>query len=93
MAERGSGSQSWPPPFRLGLLGDLLLRETPLGVNVVLWTLAFVVALAVVLRVVRVPVARGRLWALGPLVVFAALLLWRDSAWLVGLNLSRCSRR
>jgi hypothetical protein len=71
----------------LGLLGDLLLRETPLGLNAVLWTLAFVAALVLVLRIARVAVPRGRRWALGPLVAFAAFLLWRDSAWLAGLNL------
>jgi hypothetical protein len=50
VTERGWGFAVLASAVPLGLLGDLLLRETPLGLNVVLWTLAFVVSLAVVLR-------------------------------------------
>lgn len=63
----------------LGLLGDLLLRATPLGLGLALWIAAFCVLLVVLGR--RVP-----LWVVGPLVVFAGLVVWRDSPWLVSLD-------
>jgi hypothetical protein len=67
----------------LGLLGDLLLRATPLGLNVGLWTAALVTAFVVL--------ARGRrgaapLWIGPPLVLFAACFAWRDSEWLAALD-------
>lgn len=40
----------------LGILGDALLRETPLGLNALLWAAAFAAALLVVARVNREPV-------------------------------------
>jgi hypothetical protein len=67
----------------LGLLGDLLLRATPLGLNAPLWTIAIAAAFAVL--------ARGRpsaapLWVAAPLVLFAACFAWRDSVWLAWLD-------
>lgn len=71
----------------LGLLADALLRETPVGLNAFLW---IAVAAGVAAGLVRwqgqkQPSARG--WLAVPVVGFAALLLWRDSHWLAGLNL------
>jgi hypothetical protein len=66
----------------LGVLGDALLRRTPWGVNVFLWTGAFVCAMYALhgrwgcesLR----PKEGG--WLVLPLVFFAAAFAWRDSA-------------
>jgi hypothetical protein len=64
----------------LGALGDLLLRATPLGLGVTLWVVAFVALLCAFAR-------RVAWWVVVPLVVFAALVSWRDSPWLVSLDL------
>ncbi len=71
----------------LGVLGDVLFRETPLGLDVFLWTLGFVVALAALLRFLNAPLGHGRRWMVGPLLLFAALFAWRDSPWLQALDL------
>jgi hypothetical protein len=66
----------------LGVLGDALLRETPWGLNVLLWTGALVAAMSA-LRARRVGGASWRAdggWLLLPLVFFAAAFAWRDSA-------------
>ena len=70
----------------LGVLGDILFRETPLGLDVFLWTLAFVAALAALIRFLGAPLGQGRRWMVGPLLVFAALVVWRDSPWLQALD-------
>lgn len=71
----------------LGLWADILFRGRPLGLNVLLWTLAFTAALAFLLRLARVPLHQGRRRMLAPLLVFSAAFLWRDSALLVAVNL------
>ncbi|MEO6656196.1 MAG: DUF4173 domain-containing protein, partial [Pyrinomonadaceae bacterium] len=64
----------------LGVLGDILLRVTPWGLNVLLFNIAFAgVALAMLWR--HVP---GRLTAqtyalLGAMVFFASMFVWRDA--------------
>ncbi|MFL6013899.1 MAG: hypothetical protein ACJ74P_06355, partial [Gaiellaceae bacterium] len=63
----------------LGVLADVLFRGRPLGVNAALWAVAFVVALAALIRVGEVPLHQGRRWMAAPLVLFAALLMWRTS--------------
>jgi hypothetical protein len=69
-----------------GVLGDLLFRGVPLGLNVPLWVASFVACLVVLLRVSRAPLGQGRRWMVAPLVVFAAFVAWRDSPWLLGLD-------
>lgn len=70
----------------LGLLGDLLLRATPWGVNVGIWVLALV-GLAVALMVRSGVEARGQgRWLVVPLILFAALFAWRDSNTLAVIN-------
>ena len=70
----------------LGLLGDLLLRATPWGVNVGIWVLALV-GLAVALMVRSGVEARGQgRWLVAPLIVFAAFFAWRDSNTLAVIN-------
>ena len=73
--------------FVLGVLADLLFRGRPLGVNAVVWALAFVAALAVLIRIGGVPFHQGRRWMAAPLVLFAALLAWRTSPLLEAVNL------
>lgn len=66
----------------LGVLGDALLRETPWGVNVFLWTGAFVVAI----YALNGRWGRGSLrpaeggWLVLPILFFAAAFAWRASA-------------
>lgn len=72
----------------LGVLGDELLRATPLGINVLLWVAALVVTLFLLARWQRVRLTGGRRWMVPTLVLFAALPAWRDSHWLVALDLA-----
>lgn len=71
----------------LGITGDALLRATPWGINVLLWT--GVLALACIVLVMRWHVAllkaEGR-WLVFPLVFFAAAFAWRDSLVLKALD-------
>jgi len=71
----------------LGIWADLLFRDRPLGLNVLLWTLAFAVGLAFLLRFGRVPLHQGHRWMVAPLIVFSAGFLWRDSRLLMAVNL------
>ena len=71
----------------LGLLGDGLLRTTPVGLNLFLWIVAIVVVLLVLSRWQRAPLVGGRRWMLPVLVIFAGLVVWRDSPWLVSLDI------
>ena len=58
----------------LGLLADVFFDGRPLGINGAGWALAFVAALALLLRVGRVPLHQGRRFMAAPLILFAALL-------------------
>src|SRR6266545_973190 len=71
----------------LGLLGDKLLRATPLGLNLFLWVAALVAALIALGLWRGSPLVGGRRWMAPTLIVFSALVVWRDSAWLVALDL------
>ena len=71
----------------LGLLGDQLFRATPLGLNVFLWIVALCAVLVALSRWGGAPLTSSRLWMIPTLVLFAALVVWRDSTWLVALNL------
>ena len=73
--------------FFLGLLGDELFRATPLGLNLLLWVLALVGVLVGLGNWQGKPLAGGRRWMVPTLVLFSALVVWRDSAWLLALNL------
>jgi hypothetical protein len=71
----------------LGILGDVLLRETPWGLNVFLWVSVLVAAMtAIVLR------RKTNLWSLqtvslhGALIFFAGMFVWRDAIELKLLN-------
>ncbi|MBA3769434.1 MAG: DUF4173 domain-containing protein [Blastocatellia bacterium] len=64
----------------LGLLGNGLLRQTPWGLNVLLFNLAFAGALFVLLRRHAADRLTTQTYALlGALVFFASMFVWRDS--------------
>lgn len=70
----------------LGVLGDALLRVTPWGLNVSLWTGALVVSAIGLARWRGVELnGEGRKLLL-PVVLFAAAFAWRDSMILKGLD-------
>ena len=67
----------------LGVLGDALLRQTPWGLNVFLWTGALVAAMYALRHARSGARASWRAdggWLLLPIVFFAAAFAWRDSA-------------
>ncbi len=64
----------------LGILGDVLLRETPFGLNVLLFVAALVAALAMLSMRRRSELLNPTTIALhAALVFFAAMFVWRDS--------------
>ena len=65
----------------LGVLGDGLFRATHMGLNVLLWMGALVVALVVLLEPLkrRRALAGGGHWLLISALLFAAAFAWRDS--------------
>src|SRR5688572_6988338 len=64
----------------IGILGDVLLRQTPWGLNVLLFNLAFVVGLVMLLRRHAPERLTATTYALlGALVFFASMFVWRDS--------------
>lgn len=71
----------------LGILGDALLRVTPLGLNVFLWVT--VLAAAMIALTLR---RKSEFWSLqtaslhGALIFFAAMFVWRDAIELKLLN-------
>jgi hypothetical protein len=70
----------------LGILGDAVFYGRPPGANAGLWAAAFVGALAVLLRLGRVPLHQGRRLMAAPLLLFAALFAWHDSPLLQAAN-------
>jgi hypothetical protein len=71
----------------LGLLGDGLLRATPVGLNLLLWVAALLAVLLALAGWHRVPLTGGRRWMLPVLLLFAGLVVWRDSPWLISLDM------
>jgi hypothetical protein len=71
----------------LGLVGDLLLRPTPWGINVVLWVLALSFSLAVVAQWHNLKLTGGGRWLIAPALIFAAMFALRDSIMLSSANL------
>src|SRR5204863_8800006 len=64
----------------LGVLGDVLLRQTPWGLNVLLFNLAFAAALLLLLWRHAPERLTGQTYALlGALVFFASMFVWRDA--------------
>jgi hypothetical protein len=70
----------------LGALGDFLLRATPWGINLTLWTVALVAVAAGLRRWAGLDAA-GRSWV--PMAIgIAALMAWRDSPTLKALDIA-----
>jgi hypothetical protein len=64
----------------LGILGDIFLRSTPWGLNVLLFNLAFAAGMIVLLRRRAPEYLTGQTIALlGALIFFASMFVWRDS--------------
>ena len=59
----------------------------PLGLNLLLWVAALVAILVALSRWGGVRLTRERRWMIPTLLLFATLVVWRDSTWLVALNL------
>lgn len=70
----------------LGVLGDLLLRQFPWGLNAFLWTAALGAAILALGRRRPEAVKSGGYWLSVPLLVFGAAFLGRDSIVLALLN-------
>lgn len=92
MSERTKqGIKALEAALLLGVLGDGLLRATPWGLNVLLWTGAVVCALVVLLmRGRRRILTDGGHWLLLVVILSAAAFAWRDSLtlnFLAGLTL------
>ena len=71
----------------LGILGDGLLRATPWGLNVGLWTLALLAAVGGLVRWRRIPLTGDGRWLVLPILFFAGAIGWRASPTLFVLNL------
>lgn len=64
----------------MGLLGDVLLRRTPWGLNVLLFNLAFVGAVILLLRRFAADRLTGQTFALlAAQMFFASMFVWRDA--------------
>lgn len=64
----------------LGILGDILLRQTPWGLNVLMFNLAFAFGLFLLLwRHAPERLTKQTYALLGALVFFASMFVWRDS--------------
>lgn len=70
----------------LGVAADVFFEGRPLGLNVALFAICFVGALALILHAGRAPLHQGRRWMAAPLLLFAALFAWHDSPLLTAAN-------
>ncbi len=73
--------------FALGVLGDMMLRVRPLGLNVFVWTAALVASVIFMVRWRRVALNGNGRWLAIPVLLFAASVAWRDSPVLKSLSL------
>lgn len=71
----------------LGLLGDLLLRATPWGANLLLWVGALVAAMVALARIKRIDLGREGRWLLPCALAAAAAFAWRASPALLALDM------
>jgi hypothetical protein len=70
----------------LGILGDVLLRATPWGINAFLWIGALVATTVGVLKIRHVQALGEGRWMVIPVLLFSACIAWRESGTLFGLN-------
>ena len=71
----------------VGLLGDVLLRATPWGVNILLWTIVVAAGSVLLMRFGGVAAAGEGRWLVPVALLFAAGFAWRDSPAVAALNL------
>jgi hypothetical protein len=72
----------------LGLLADLLLRSTPWGVNISVWTAVLVAAVIILAAFRNITLAVEGRWLLLVALFYATASAWRDSLTLKLLNAS-----
>jgi hypothetical protein len=70
----------------LGVVGDLVLRPTPWGINLLLWVAALSFGLVAVAQWNNLKLTGGGRWLIGPALIFAALFALRDSIMLNSAN-------
>jgi hypothetical protein len=70
----------------LGVVGDLVLRPTPWGINLLLWVAAMSFGLIAVAQWNNLKLTGGGRWLIGPALIFAALFALRDSIMLNSAN-------
>jgi hypothetical protein len=70
----------------LGVAADVMFRGRPLGLNVALFAVTFVGALALLLRIARAPLHQGRRWMAAPLLLFSFAFVWHASPLLTVAN-------
>ncbi len=70
----------------LGVIGDLLLRATPWGINVFLWIAALAGSVVALAAWRGIGLRGGGRWLGVPLLLFAAFFAWRDSNTLAVVN-------
>ena len=71
----------------LGVVGDVLLRSMPWGINVLLWVAALSFGLVAVAQWNNLKLTGGGRWLIAPALIFAALFAVRDSILLNFANL------
>ncbi len=71
----------------MGIAGDMLLRATPWGLNVLLWVGLLLGVLWLLAQRSEFQPAGEGVWLVLPALVFAACLAWRDSGTLQALDL------
>jgi len=71
----------------LGLLGDLLLRASPWGLNAPLWIALLLAAAGLLLWQAKLPLFAGSRWLAIVALVFAAGIALRDSPVMIAVNI------
>ena len=70
-----------------GVVGDVLLRATPWGLNLLIWVAALALGLVALAQWNNLALTGGGRWLIGPALLFAALFALRDSILLNAANL------
>ncbi|MDO8671486.1 MAG: DUF4173 domain-containing protein [Dehalococcoidia bacterium] len=70
----------------VGIVGDGLLRVSPWGINILLWTVTIVLAAVIMVCSRGIQLLGEGRWLVLPALLFAAALAWRDSLTLGILN-------
>ena len=81
------GLRLLPAALGIGIAGDMLLRATPWGLNVLLWVGLLLGLFWLLARRSEFPLLGEGIWLAVPALVFAACLAWRDSGTLRALDL------